>query len=129
MLCAKGGCAKSYAMPSVALQGYDVVSYYNFGLAEKGLSAFSHVRNAKVYRFSNAEHLQQFVANPFRYFPPFGSQCAFHLSKHQNKVADPNVFIVLAEQLYFFDSQESMNLWLRHARQNIEKAEQFWHSD
>ena len=55
-----------------AVKGYDVVAYFTAGQPTKGNKAFSHKWMGATWRFSTAEHLEAFKAEPEKYAPQYG---------------------------------------------------------
>ena len=54
----------------LAVKGYDCVSYFEKGKAEKGTKEFSHKHGGPFWRFSSPEHLKMFKEKPKKYAPP-----------------------------------------------------------
>lgn len=67
--------AQNTAEPAVALQGTDVVSYFQPGGPMKGQTALRHDFDGARYLFSNAQNKAAFVADPDRYLPQFAGLC------------------------------------------------------
>jgi len=49
---------------SVAIKGYDPVSYFASSSAKKGQAQFSHVHAGNTWMFSSAANKAAFIANP-----------------------------------------------------------------
>ena len=65
------------SMPEhVAIQGYDVVSYFTDGKAVKGSSEISLPFDESKWQFANTSHKEMFAADPDRYLPQYGGMCA-----------------------------------------------------
>ena len=56
----------------LAVKGYDVVAYFTTGQPTKGTKDFSHEWMGAKWRFSTAEHLAAFKAEPEKYAPQYG---------------------------------------------------------
>ncbi len=55
-----------------AVQGYDVVAYFKLGRPVKGDSAYQYQWQDATWRFSSADHLAAFKADPKKYAPQYG---------------------------------------------------------
>lgn len=86
----------------VAVQGYDVVSYFE-GKPVKGQSSIYHFHKGIRYEFATQAHLQTFKANPDKYEPAYGGWCAYAMGKTGEKVEiDPLHYKILGGRLYLF---------------------------
>lgn len=111
-----------------ALKGNDVVAYHTENRAILGSQEFNQSFQNQTYLFTNAEHQQQFSANPGRYLPLFAGYCTYAMSQNKKVIGDPKVFITLEGKLYFFKDSEAKNQWLRQAQENIQLGERHWQS-
>lgn len=68
------------APDGVAVGGYDLVSYHQPDGPLLGDERFTVALNGLSYRFSSAEHLALFQADPERYLPRYQGWCATNLS-------------------------------------------------
>ena len=55
-----------------AVKGYDVVAYFKQGRPVKGDKAFQYQWQDAIWRFSSAENLADFKADPEKYAPQYG---------------------------------------------------------
>lgn len=90
---------------SVAIDGYDVVAYFDKHEAIRGSSDFQAAHDGATFYFENDSHRQAFLAGPSKYLPKFGGWCAFAVGAKKAKVkADPRTFkIYHGELLLFFN--------------------------
>jgi len=111
---------------SLAIKGYDTVAYFADGKPTLGTPAFEHEWDDHVWRFSSAEHLALFKADPARYAPQFGNYCAMALSLGKLVIADPKYWLMSDGKLYVFGSPPPAGpvLFQRHLAENIAKANQ-----
>ena len=89
----------------VALNGFDVVSYFSENQAKQGLDSFSCEYNNTIWHFSSEQNRDEFLANPDKYLPQYGGYCAHSLSNNQLVKANPEVFSVRDNELYFYANQ------------------------
>jgi YHS domain-containing protein len=89
----------------VALQGYDLVSYFTAHQAVRGSKANAVEHDGSTFYFASAENSMAFKKNPKQYLPKYDGYCAFAVAKNMKRVpSDPNTFkIVNGELLLFFN--------------------------
>lgn len=110
---------------AVALQGVDVVSYFNEGGPVKGVAAFRHDFDGARYLFSSAQNRTAFVAEPDRYLPQFSGLCTTGLSKGFRGQADPGAWKIVGGKLYLFRSLKDMPAD-GHEPETVARANQNW---
>ena len=66
----------------VAIAGYDVVAFFTQKKAVGGNPAFVHEHLGAKWQFSSAETLNAFRADPDKYMPAWGGQCAWCVSEN-----------------------------------------------
>jgi YHS domain-containing protein len=87
----------------IAVQGYDVVSYFTKSKAVKGNSSLTLVYQGIKYQFSTTENKEEFKKNPSKYEPQYGGWCAYALGATGEKVEiDPDTFKIVNGKLYLF---------------------------
>ena len=91
------GADECNEMSSVALEGVDVVAYFDAGAsgATKGSSAYQEAYRGYTFYFASAAHAASFTADPEAYAPKYGGFCAFGLSGE-----DPMNEISKEDELY-----------------------------
>lgn len=88
---------------NVAVQGYDVVSYFKQNKAVKGKKALALNYEGVVYYFSTEANKETFKKNPASYEPQYGGWCAFAMGDSNSKVdIDPETFKIVDGKLYLF---------------------------
>ena len=110
----------------LAIKGYDPVAYFTEGKPTPGVPALEYEWDEHLWRFSSAEHLKLFKADPVRYAPQFGNFCAMALSKGEIVVANPENWLVSDGKLYVFGKPAPAGpaLFQQHLADNITKASQ-----
>jgi len=80
---------------NVAIEGYDPVAYFTQSRPVKGDSDFEYEWKDAKWRFSSAENLALFTANPEKYAPQYGGYCAYAVAKNTTASIDPTQFTVV----------------------------------
>lgn len=110
----------------LALQGYDIISYYKSDAAYKGSDIFQATYKGKRYLFISKEHQLLFAKTPEKYLPQFGGFCAHSASQQRIVVGDPSVYVVDQGNLYFFRNNKARNIWNKQDDDKIIKAKKHW---
>ena len=113
-----------------AVNGYDVVSYFENKAIEGNKEFITEFDNVK-YKFFSKENLEAFNKNPQKYIPQYGGYCAYAIALKNNKVSiNPHTFQVIDNKLYLFYSAWGTNtlaLWKKeNEKALIEKANKNW---
>ncbi len=88
---------------NVAINGYDVVAYFNQHEATKGSPRFEARYKGTNYRFASAENKKQFLASPEKFLPQYGGWCAFAMGMKNAPVpSNPTTFKLHDGKLYLF---------------------------
>jgi len=90
--------------PRVAIEGYDPVAYFTERRPVKGAPAIFQDFDGSRYYFASARHREMFVAQPDRYIPQFGANCAGLMSAGKIKRANPIYWVIVDDRLYLFAS-------------------------
>lgn len=97
-----------------AVQGYDVVAYFN-NEAKAGSKSFVSEFDGARFKFSSKENLDLFIKNPEKYIPQYGGYCAYAVAlKGSKKSINPKTFLVDQGKLYlFYDAwgTNTLELW------------------
>lgn len=88
--------------PRAAIQGYDSVAYFTEGRPVKGLPSIYQDFDGRRYYFANPRHRAMFLADPDRYIPQFGANCAVLVGLGRIKAANPLYWAVVDDRLYLF---------------------------
>ena len=88
---------------SLAIEGYDPVSYFTANKAVEGKKDLSFIYQGITYRFSTQQTKDAFIANPAKYEPQYGGWCAYAMGASGEKVeVDPETFKIVNGKLYLF---------------------------
>lgn len=112
----------------LALQGYDVTSYYGESPAVKGNEAHQAVYKGKRYVFVNEANQQKFAENPERFLPEFGGYCSHSISQGKTIQSNPSIYIVEEDNLFLFSKEEAKDKWSQQslaARNTVKNQWQF----
>ena len=113
-------------MRDLALSGYDAVSYFKDGNPEKGKPEFSYKWMDATWRFSSAENLNAFKAEPEKYAPQYGGYCAFGTAQGHLVPGDSQAWKIVDNKLYLNYNREVLGYWLQDVPGNIQKADEHW---
>ena len=113
------------SMP-LALQGYDVISYYTNDIAQIGKSTFQASYKGKRYTFITQENQLLFAKNPEKYLPKFGGFCAHSASQQKVVSGNPSIYVVDQGDLYFFHDNKAKNIWNQEGNEKIVRANKHW---
>lgn len=113
-----------------AADGYDVVAYFE-DKATEGEKAFVTEIEGVKYKFSSAENLKKFKANPKKYQPQYGGWCAYAIGAKNEKVdINPKTFEIRDGKLYLFYNSWGINtlkLWNEEGAEVLKKkADENW---
>ena len=115
----------------LALEGYDVVTYFDGG-AKEGSSKFEFKHsNGLNYRFISQNNLERFKANPKEFLPKYGGYCAYAMATAAKKVTpDPETFEIRDGELFVFYNSWTNNTlksWLKETPKVLKpKADANW---
>jgi len=115
---------------SLAIDGYDPVSYFSSGKALEGKKDITHTYEGVVYRFSSLQNKQAFLADPARYEPQYGGWCAYAMGASGEKVeVDPETFKIIDGKLYLFYNSffnNTLKSWNKNEPALKTKADSNW---
>ena len=113
--------AQEDGAPRLAIEGYSPVSYFEEGHPEMGLPEFSAVHDNRTYRFTDAEQLEKFEADPEAFAPLFPNHCPYNLALGRKAKIDPTNFKIAGDDLLLFHRTEEMDgreRWNEHEDQD-----------
>jgi hypothetical protein len=111
----------------VAIQGYDVVSYFTDGKPVKGSSDISVPFEDSKWQFANMSHKEMFAANPDRYLPQYGGLCAGGMAMGVSVPANPENWVIVDGKLYMVSGgQADLDAFKEHAAEEIKAADAAW---
>lgn len=85
---------------NTAVGGYDTVAYFTQGRPVRGSAEHSTTYKGATWRFSSAENLARFRANPAAYAPQYGGYCAWAVSQGYTAKGDPRFWKIVGGKLY-----------------------------
>jgi len=114
---------------SLALGGYDPVSYFNNKPLE-GKSQYNLATKGVTYYFSSQANLDKFKAAPDKYEPAYGGWCAYAMGDTGEKVkVDPETYKIVDGKLYLFYNfwaNNTLTDWNKNEKVLKSKADQNW---
>ena len=114
------------AEKNIAINGYDPVAYHKAGAPTKGKADFKVEHNDVVWKFSSAENMAAFEADPAKFAPAYGGWCTVGASKGKKVPTQPHLFKIVDGQLYLNSSDGAHNLFLEDESGTIDTADQNW---
>jgi YHS domain-containing protein len=109
-----------------ALSGYDVVSYFTKGRAEKGRPEFTYQHKGATYRFSDAKQRDMFAANPDKYLPQYDGFCAYGVIRGRKLQASPEAWKIVDGKLYLNLNKELLAEWSKDTSKSIRQGDAQW---
>jgi len=115
---------------SIAIQGYDPVSYFTAAKAIKGNKQYAYNYGNAIYYFSSSTNLELFKALPNKYEPQFGGWCAYAMGNTGEKVEiDPKTFKIVGGKLYLFYHSlfnNTLDTWNKSESSLLQNANANW---
>lgn len=115
-----------YAENGIAIDGSDAVAYFDGNGPVAGDAAFALTWQGAEWRFSSAENLAKFEADPESYAPQYGGYCAYAVSKDYTASTDPSAWSLHEGKLYLNYSRPVRLIWSRDIPGNIALADGNW---
>lgn len=113
----------------LAVEGYDLVSYFIQDSPEKGKEAFTLSWKGARYLFASKENKALFKKNPNKYLPAYGGWCAYAMAKGKEVEINPKAFHIQQGQLYLFYKTNWVDThakWIKDEVTYKAKADQAW---
>lgn len=115
---------------SVAINGYDPVSYFTKNKAEKGSKTINTTYDGVIYYFASTNNKDAFIKSPQSYEPQYGGWCAYAMGAKGEKVeVDPETFKLVNGKLYLFYNSffnNTRNSWNENEAELKSKADLNW---
>lgn len=109
-----------------AINGYDVVAYYNVGQPVKGNDSLSFQWSNSTWLFSSTANLELFRQNPEKYAPQYGGYCAYGTAGGYKAPTQPNAWAIVNGKLYFNYNLKVKASWDKDQAGYISKADTNW---
>jgi YHS domain-containing protein len=107
-----------------AINGYDTVAYFTANKPVKGLDSLAYEWKGAKWKFSTAENLELFKANPEKYAPQYGGYCAYGVAQDNLVKVDPAQFTVRDNKLYLNYDADVQAKWLKDVPGYVSSADQ-----
>lgn len=114
------------AVDRIALKGYDPVAYFTLSTPTPGVAEYDLVYDGVRYFFANARHRDLFKANPEKYAPQFGGNCANNMANGVRRDSDPTVWVIIGDRLYVFAGTAGAQRFRQEAETAALKAATTW---
>jgi len=115
---------------NVAIDGYDVVSYFNHSEPLRGNSAYKRNFEEVIYWFASEANADKFDQNTKKYVPKYGGWCAYAMGLNGEKVEiDPKTFKIVEGRLYLFYNKyfnNTLKSWNENEVQLKRQADTHW---
>ena len=111
----------------VALDGFDVVSYFTDRRARSGEANWQTRWDGVLWYFSDAQNRERFIAKPQSYIPQYGGWCA--LAMASGKVAEVDLrdaWTIDDGKLYLNLNKDVRLRWQRGLSRYVRKADRHW---
>ncbi|MFU8814370.1 MAG: YHS domain-containing (seleno)protein [Pseudomonadales bacterium] len=114
-----------------AILGYSPVSYFEKGVAERGLAEFAVAHDQVTYYLASEHQVELFERHPERYLPTFGAYCPYNLALGRRAAIDPENFKIIGGRLLLFHRSSEMDgreAWDHHGDDEdlLQKATREW---
>ncbi|MEM6577606.1 MAG: YHS domain-containing (seleno)protein [Pseudomonadota bacterium] len=112
-----------------AADGADVVAYFSLDADARGVAgddAYATEWNGARWRFSSADTLAAFEAEPERYAPQYGGYCAWAVAQGYTAHGDINAWHIVNDRLYLNYSRRIRTRWRKDIPGFIAQADANW---
>ena len=113
---------------NLAVEGYDLIAYFEDHKPVKGSDEFSYKYESAIYHFASRTHLNTFKKNPEKYLPQYGGYCAYGVSRGYAVGIDPEAWSIVDGKLYLNYSLKVQKTWNEDKPGYIKKADVNWPS-
>ncbi|KEJ88056.1 YHS domain-containing (seleno)protein [Sulfitobacter donghicola] len=94
---------------NIALKSHDPVAYFTVGKPTLGSEQYSAEHEGATYRFSSAENLATFQADPAKYVPQHGGYCRMGAALGKKLDGDPTLFRIDNGKLSVYSYQAAID--------------------
>jgi len=110
----------------VAVEGYDVVAYFEVGRPVKGWAQHKAMWNGAEWWFASGEARDKFLSEPMRFAPQFGGYCAWAVSNNYTAEIEPDAWKIVDGKLYLNYNKDVRTMWAREQEKRIAAGERNW---
>ncbi len=110
----------------IALKSHDPVAYFTVGKPVLGAAKYSAEYEGAIYRFSSAENLETFKADPAKYTPQHGGFCRMGVALGKKLDGDPNLFRIDNGKLSVYSYPAALKGFSGDVDGNGAKADTNW---
>ena len=113
----------------LAVEGYDLVSYFTQDKPQQGKEAFSVSWKGARYLFPFEENKTIFKKNPDQYLPAYGGWCAYAMVRGKEVDINPKAYHIQQGQLHLFYKTnwvDTQAKWIKDEVTYKAKADQVW---
>ena len=97
---------------TLALSGYDAVSYFTGDAPVEGTAEYTVRYQGYDYQFANAENAAEFQTDPAKYAPQYGGYCAWAIGANDALApGDPEVYKIVDGKLYLNFNESVAERW------------------
>ena len=111
---------------SLAVQGYDVMAYWNDGEAKEGDPDISFEYKGAMWHFASVENRDAFAEEPEKYAPQYGGYCAYAAGNNALAPIDVNAWTIHEDKLYLNYSDGIRERWSKDIEAYIASADKNW---
>tara|TARA_R110002051_G_scaffold165688_2_gene236590 strand:- start:55308 stop:55811 length:504 start_codon:yes stop_codon:yes gene_type:complete len=109
-----------------AVNGYDVVSYFNSETPVMGLETITTEYNGASWWFASEADKALFLADPVRYAPAYDGHCAFALADGRKVRSDPLAWQIVDGRLYLNFSPAIHRRWQEDIPGYLARSQANW---
>ena len=113
----------------LAVEGYDLVSYFTQDNPQQGKEDFSVSWKGARYLFASEENKAIFKKNPDKYLPAYGGWCAYAMVRGKEVDINPKAYHIQQGQLHLFYKTnwvDTQAKWIKDEVTYKAKADQVW---
>lgn len=124
---ADGGVYVGVEGETVAISGYDAVSYFEGdGTPLEGDAQYSVTWNGADWHFASQANADKFKANPDAYAPQYGGHCAWAMSRGSLAPGDATLYKIVDGKLYLNFNEQVQQTWVKDIPGFIAKSDPAW---
>lgn len=110
----------------IALEGYDVITYFEGGVPKIGARIYQTDWNGAKWLFISAENKRRFQKNPERYAPQYGGYCPVAIAQGRLTGGLTNTWQIKDGKLFLLCSNQALEDWLQNGEKIKRIADQNW---